>query len=144
MFDHLVLAAAVTTKQLPSLGFREAIAVVAIIFGIVMTIVAIVITLLRSVFPDVVAKLFDWILPLVTLGLTGWLVSISGIGVAGLCALFIGSVSTAAAIGAAVSEQVNAAYVAVGLTIFYALIGTILGGIDLYDLTHCLNNGSLC
>ena len=89
-------------------------------------------------------KFLNFILPLYTIGVTVWLMSVTGIGVAGLCAGLIGTIFTAIAIGAAVSGEADSAFIAVGLTVFAAVIGTTLGGIDLYDLSHCLNNGALC
>lgn len=142
MFHHLLLlGTALTTKQLAVLSFKKSVAVVAILFGIAMAGYSVLIWFFRG-FID--TKFLNFILPAYTLAVTIWLVSISGLGFAGLCAGVIGTVFTAMAIMAAISGAADSAYFAVGLTVFAVVIGTTLGGIDLYDLSHCLNNGALC
>jgi hypothetical protein len=137
----LLLGTALTTKQLAVLSFKQSVAVVAILFGIAMAGYSVVLWFCRG-FID--TKYLNFILPIYTLAVTIWLVSVAGIGFAGLCAGFIGTVFTAGGIMFAIGGDADSVYVAIGLTVFAVVIGTTLGGIDLYDLTHCLNNGALC
>jgi hypothetical protein len=144
------LPALITSNQIGQLthDFQSFLAWLSLVFGLVMALWAILMMVVRAELEKsfsgrAVMVFVDYLLPVIVMAVTIWIATITGAGVAGGIAIVYGLVFTGLTVGAAVLLK-NSLVAAIGLTVLSVLIATTLGGIDIYDVGHCLGNGTLC
>lgn len=142
--------AIITSTRISQLthDFQNFLAWLSLVFGLVMALWAILMIVIRSELEESIAgkaamAFVDFLLPVIVMAVTIWIATVTGAGVAGGIAIGYGLFFTIVTVGAAVLFK-NSMVAAIGLTVLSVVIATTLGGIDIYDVGHCLGNGTLC
>lgn len=146
---HAALAI-ITSTQISQLthDFQNFLAWLSLVFGLVMALWSILMMVIRkeleeSIAGKAVMVFVDFLLPVIVMAVTIWIATITGIGIAGWLVIVYGTVLAIVTVGVAVLSK-SSLVAAIGLTLLSVLIATSLGGIDIYDVGHCLGNGTLC
>ncbi len=142
--------AIITSTQISQLthDFQTFLAWLSLVFGLVMALWSILMMVIRaelekSIVGKAVMAFVDFLLPVIVMAITIWIATITGIGIAGWLVIVYGTILAIVTVGVSVLSK-NSMVAAIGLTVLSVVIATTLGGIDIYDVGHCLGNGTLC